>query len=69
MAAFFDFEDVRGHERTIRSERAKAICRGCAVRTQCLQHALAAEDFGVWGGTTASEREVLRAGRAVADAS
>ncbi|MFW5473655.1 WhiB family transcriptional regulator [Knoellia sp. CPCC 206450] len=69
VAAFFDFEEFRGRERTARSETAKAICRGCPVRVPCLHHALAAEDFGVWGGTTASEREVLRSGGPVADAS
>lgn len=69
VAAFFDFEELRGRERTSRSETAKAICRGCAVRVQCLQHALAVEDFGVWGGTTAAERDVLRSERLVADAS
>ena len=69
VAAFFDFEELRGSERVARSETAKAICGGCPVRTPCLQHALAAEDFGVWGGTTASERAVLRSAQPVADAS
>lgn len=69
VAAFFDFEEVRGRERATRSETAKAICRGCPVRVQCLEHALAVEDFGVWGGTTASERELLRSQRQVAHAS
>lgn len=69
VAAFFDFEEVRGNERAARSETAKAICRGCVVRVQCLRHALAVEDFGVWGGTTASEREAMRSASPVADAS
>jgi WhiB family redox-sensing transcriptional regulator len=38
-------------------ERAKAVCRSCTVRRQCLEYAIAAhEAFGVWGGTTADER-------------
>lgn len=69
VSAFFDFEEVRGRERAARSETAKAICRVCPVRVPCLEHALAVEDFGVWGGTTAAEREVLRGNRAAARAS
>lgn len=38
-------------------ERAKAVCRTCAVRRQCLQYALAMkEPYGVWGGMTEAER-------------
>jgi WhiB family redox-sensing transcriptional regulator len=40
---------------------AKAGCSGCRVRQQCLRLALDnGEDFGVWGGTAASERRQLR---------
>jgi WhiB family transcriptional regulator, redox-sensing transcriptional regulator len=39
------------------AERAKAVCRVCIVRRQCLQHAIAAnEAYGVWGGMTEDER-------------
>ncbi|WP_420450489.1 WhiB family transcriptional regulator [Ilumatobacter sp.] len=38
---------------------AKAVCDGCAVRSACLEHALASrEKVGVWGG--ASERDRRR---------
>jgi len=38
-------------------ERAKAVCRTCIVRRQCLQYALAAKmAYGVWGGMTEDER-------------
>jgi WhiB family transcriptional regulator, redox-sensing transcriptional regulator len=38
-------------------ERAKAVCRTCLVRRQCLQYALAMkEPYGVWGGMTEVER-------------
>lgn len=60
VAVFFDFEDTRGSERLAQADIAKAVCRTCEVRVQCLQHALAAEDFGVWGGTTGPERRALR---------
>jgi WhiB family redox-sensing transcriptional regulator len=43
---------------------AKAICRGCPVRKQCLEFALAARlDHGVWGGLNEVERRSLRRSR------
>ncbi|MGH3276880.1 MAG: WhiB family transcriptional regulator [Streptosporangiaceae bacterium] len=40
--------------------RAKLICRGCQVRTECLADALdGAIEFGVWGGMTERERRAL----------
>jgi WhiB family redox-sensing transcriptional regulator len=39
---------------------AKAVCRSCPARTQCLNHALDNhEGIGVWGGTSASERHTM----------
>lgn len=40
--------------------RAKAICAGCLVRTECLADALDNRvEFGVWGGMTERERRAL----------
>jgi WhiB family redox-sensing transcriptional regulator len=40
--------------------RAKLICRGCIVRTECLADALDNRiEFGVWGGMTERERRAL----------
>jgi WhiB family transcriptional regulator, redox-sensing transcriptional regulator len=40
--------------------RAKAVCFGCAVRTECLADALDERiEFGVWGGMTERERRTL----------
>jgi WhiB family redox-sensing transcriptional regulator len=40
--------------------RAKALCAGCVVRTECLADALDNEvEFGVWGGMTERERRAL----------
>lgn len=40
--------------------RAKAVCLGCPVRTQCLADALDNRtEFGVWGGMTERERRAL----------
>ncbi|MFD8263132.1 WhiB family transcriptional regulator [Streptomyces griseoluteus] len=40
--------------------RAKAICTGCPVRTECLAHALDERiEHGIWGGMTERERRAL----------
>lgn len=45
-------------------DRAKAICRRCAVTEQCLEWALETnQDAGVWGGLSEEERRSLRRSR------
>lgn len=40
--------------------RAKSVCLGCVVRTECLADALDHRiEFGVWGGMTERERRAL----------
>jgi WhiB family transcriptional regulator, redox-sensing transcriptional regulator len=40
--------------------RAKAVCHGCLVRTECLADSLDNKvEFGVWGGMTERERRAL----------
>lgn len=40
--------------------RAKAVCTGCPVRTECLADALDQRiDFGIWGGMSSRERRAL----------
>jgi WhiB family redox-sensing transcriptional regulator len=42
-------------------EEAKAVCRRCPIRVQCLDEALArGEEFGVWGGLSEKERRALK---------
>lgn len=54
-------------ERGDPTAEAKAVCRACPVRQQCLDHALAnREKFGVWGGMSERERRRLRRGRPIA---
>jgi WhiB family redox-sensing transcriptional regulator len=48
----------------LQMELAKAVCGLCAVRTECLEWALAtAQDAGVWGGLDEEERRALRRAR------
>lgn len=44
----------------------KAVCAGCEVRRECLEHALAAEPRGIWGGMTPRERRALARRRGAA---
>jgi hypothetical protein len=44
-------------------KQAREICESCPLRAKCLDYATFAEEYGVWGGTTAGERKVLRAGK------
>ncbi|MEV7402979.1 WhiB family transcriptional regulator [Streptomyces sp. NPDC091267] len=45
----------------VQTEDAKAVCRGCPVREECLQWALEnGQDTGVWGGLGEAERRALK---------
>jgi WhiB family transcriptional regulator, redox-sensing transcriptional regulator len=40
---------------------AKNICSECPIKFECLNYALAAnEPYGIWGGTTPAERNILK---------
>lgn len=58
--------DVFFPEKGESSLPAKRLCRGCPVRTVCLDYALRhRERYGVWGGTSERERRrMMAAGRA-----
>ena len=62
---FFLPTGQRGVSKRQREAAAKAVCAVCPVSRQCLDWALALalpEPFGVWGGTTPEERDVIRNG-------
>ncbi|MFE9816950.1 WhiB family transcriptional regulator [Streptomyces sp. NBC_00236] len=45
----------------VQTEDAKAVCRSCPVRQECLRWALDnGQDAGVWGGLDESERRTLK---------
>ncbi len=52
-------------ERGVSTREAKEVCRGCVVRSECLDYALAnGEKFGIWGGLSERERRTVRRARA-----
>ncbi len=46
------------------TREAKRVCTGCAVRSECLEYALANDErFGIWGGLSERERRRVRLAR------
>jgi WhiB family redox-sensing transcriptional regulator len=57
---FFPPDSERGPVRQLREMQAKRYCQACPVLNQCRNHALLMhEPYGVWGGLTPRERDVL----------
>jgi len=62
LEVFFGREGERGRER--REAKAKRVCAGCPVRTECLDHAVGRpEKYGTWGGLNEDERAKERTRR------
>ena len=56
-------------ERGASTREAKEVCRGCVVRVECLEFAIAnSEKFGIWGGMSERERRRVRRARVLAQA-
>ena len=54
-------------ERGASTRAAKAICRECGVREDCLEFAITTgEKFGIWGGMSERERRKVRKDRQIA---
>ena len=59
---FFHPQNERGSARMKRDRAAKMVCAGCTVRMECADYAVRArEPYGVWGGLTEEEREIIYA--------
>lgn len=51
-------------QRGASTDKAKAACRACPVRAECLAYAMnTGERFGIWGGLSERERRQLRRDR------
>ncbi len=54
-------------ERGASTREAKEVCRGCVVREDCLEYAIAnGEKFGIWCGMSERERRRVRRARVLA---
>ena len=43
------------------TQRQRAVCAGCEVRSACLDYALDDDQLvGIWGGTSEEQRDVIR---------
>lgn len=64
---FFDDLPMRNSRNTRNTRKhdealeviTRAYCKQCPVISECLEWALANEHFGIWGGMSADERDVL----------
>jgi WhiB family redox-sensing transcriptional regulator len=62
LAVFYHPDWERGVLRRRREVQAKRICERCPVKRPCLDWAIAKPElYGVWGGTSAEERQQRRA--------
>lgn len=63
---FFSPDGEKGKARRARETAAKAVCRPCPARAQCLAYSLATETsstrHGVWAAMTPDERAGLTKG-------
>lgn len=41
-------------------EVSKKTCQNCPVITQCLEHALKNNEYGIWAGTTEKDRRNIK---------
>jgi hypothetical protein len=57
---FFPEDEPNVYLRNKMVNVAKEVCNDCPVRLRCFDYALSAHMQGIWGGTTAEERQALR---------
>ena len=51
------FTDIgRSADERAQAMEAKSVCLRCPVNVDCFEYALAADEHGIWGGTTREER-------------
>lgn len=61
LVLFFGTGREGAAARERREKKAKAVCAGCPVRTECLDTAIGRPDkYGIWGGLSEDERATER---------
>lgn len=53
------YPDPKDLDYDTKVSEAKAVCRDCPARTECLDAGLH-EQYGIWGGTSEEDRKALR---------
>lgn len=53
---FFSPAAERPQTRARREERARAVCLGCPVMTECREFARTHHEYGFWGGESEDDR-------------
>jgi WhiB family redox-sensing transcriptional regulator len=53
-------EKSDGTSNSVEMLMAKSICKSCPHRIECAEWGVNKERFGIWGGTTESERRAIR---------
>jgi WhiB family redox-sensing transcriptional regulator len=56
---FFAPKAERPQARSRREAKAKSLCNGCIVRSECREFARTNREYGYWGGESEEERHVL----------
>ena len=46
-------------------DTVRTVCKDCPVKRDCLEHGLHYEKYGVWGGMTEDQRQVIRRERKI----
>lgn len=57
---FYAPDGMSNQDAVDQNRSAKKVCNGCPFLDECRTYALAHEAYGVWGGTTAYERQGMR---------
>ncbi len=58
------YPEAKDPQREAIVDYARAICRACPLRVECLNYAMSVpERYGMWGGLTESERDTLLRGK------
>jgi hypothetical protein len=58
--AFFPEDEPDKYQRHKVVKVAKEVCNDCPIKELCFDYAMAAHMQGIWGGTTAEERQAIR---------
>jgi hypothetical protein len=62
---YLEERDAAGTLTIYEYNQAKKICSSCVHKEECLEWAIYNENYGIWGGTTPTERYEIRKKRKI----